>query len=179
MPAEEQALTLDDLSEKSASHPPLKVIEAALFLGNKFLTFAELAEIAEVKPEEAKAYVFQLRDRYSCGDAAVEVSVTQEGAVMQVKPELVGSVAQLSKRIELSGKATRILALVAKKGQLLQSDLKNYFRGEIYEYTTELKDKGYIDAKRSGNTRMLKPTQKFYDNFQLSQVQGQSTSARA
>jgi len=77
-------------------------------------------------------------------------------------------VAGLSKDTGLSRKSTKILGLIAKRDGLLQSELKNYFRGEIYAYVTELKEAGYLTAEKKGNTRLLKPTKKFEESFQLS-----------
>ena len=87
--------------------------------------------------------------------------------MLQAKPEFLQNASELSKKPDVSRKATRILALVAKKGGMLQSELKKYFRGEIYEYTTELKEAGYIDSEKRGNTRYLRPSKKFSANFQI------------
>ena len=34
---------------------------------------------------------------------------------------------------------------------------------------TELREAGYLESGRHGNTRLLKPTRKFYEEFQLAQ----------
>lgn len=155
------------LATEKQQLPPLRLVEAALFLSNKTMCLKDLGEIAGVGEKKAAELVAQLQSEYSGRDGAVEIILADGKAGMQVKNDFLSDVAKLSKEAELSRKATKILALVAKKKQLLQSELKNYFRGEIYAYVTELREMGYLDSTHKGNTRLLKPTQKFYDSFQM------------
>ncbi len=145
---------------------PVRVLEAALFLANKPLSFKQLQDILQT-PRERINVLLQELGEWLPRDSAVSLMVNEHGAALQLKPQYVERVAKLSKEVELSRKAMRILALVAKKKQFLQSELKHYFRGEIYAYVTELKQSGYIESKKSGNTRLLKPTTKFFESFQL------------
>lgn len=144
---------------------PLRVVEAALFLANKPLSFKQLSVIAKIPSEQAKALALSLAPYYS--NNSFELVVSDEAAFLQVRPQYLGAVSSLSKEVEMTRKARKILALVAKKGQFLQSDLRHYFRGEIYAYVTELKQLGYVDSKKHGNTRLLKPSKKFFENFQV------------
>lgn len=150
---------------------PIRVIEAALFIANKPLSLSELAEAINASKEKVIQLLQELRQEYDSNENAFEIALNEaeENAVMQVRSKYLGRVSSFSKKIDLSRKATRILALVAKKKQLLQKDLKHYFRGEIYAYVTELKQAGYIEAEKHGNTRLLKPTKKFFEYFQLSE----------
>jgi len=147
---------------------PLRVIEAALFLSNKQLNVAELALIAKITVKRANELIKQLQEELSVRNSAIEVVVENGLVSLQVKPAYLGAVAGLSKDTGLSRKSTKILGLIAKRDGLLQSELKNYFRGEIYAYVTELKEAGYLTAEKKGNTRLLKPTKKFEESFQLS-----------
>ncbi|MBI5228991.1 SMC-Scp complex subunit ScpB, partial [Candidatus Micrarchaeota archaeon] len=87
--------------------------------------------------------------------------------IMQVRNEYLGDVSTLSKETELTKKGLKMLGLIVKKKQMLQSELKYYFKGEIYAYVTELKKLGYITSEKYKNTRLLKPTKKFAESFQL------------
>jgi len=163
---------LDQLSENAAEKPELdkaKVIEAALLLANKPLTPAELALLSHCTVKQATRFIYNLQAEYDERQSALMIEFINNEARLQVRSLYLPAVSQLSKEIELSRKSLKILALVAKKGQILQSGLKNYFRGEIYEYVTELKERGYIISEKHGNTRMLKPTRKFFEHFQQAQ----------
>jgi len=144
----------------------LRVIEAALFLGNRAMTYPELAVIAKTSVRKAKTLAEKLAEEYANRDNAVEVFADAKQVTMQVRPAYLADVSALSKNVELSRKSTRMLGLVAKKGKLLQSELKKYFRGDIYGYITELKEQGYVTSEKAGNTRLLRVTSKFAETFQ-------------
>jgi chromosome segregation and condensation protein ScpB len=156
-----------DLSQPEAD--PLRVIEAALFLGNRPFDVAELAMLSKTSVRKCKALLLQLQKEYESEGRAIEVSVDVQRAVMQVRQQYLQPVAHLSKNIELSKKALRIIALISKKGKLKQSELHKYFRGDIYAYIAELKDQGYVSSEKAGSTRLLRPTSKFSQTFQVAQ----------
>jgi chromosome segregation and condensation protein ScpB len=163
---------LDQLAENAKDKPELdkaKVIEAALLLANKPLTPAELALLSHCTVKQATRFIYNLQGEYDERKSALMIEFINNEARLSVRSEYLPAVSQLSKEIELSRKGLKILALIAKKGQILQSGLKNYFRGEIYEYVTELKERGYIISEKKGNTRLLKPTRKFFEHFQQAQ----------
>lgn len=145
----------------------IRIVEAALFLANKPVAPAEVAVLAKCSVKQAKNLLLELQAEYEKRAGALQIDFFQEAARIQVRPEYAESVSGLSREVGLSRKGLKILALIAKKGQLLQSNLKKYFRGEIYEYITELKDQGYLISEKSGNTRMLKPTKRFFEHFQV------------
>lgn len=149
---------------------PMRVLEAALFLANKPLLLKNLSEVADVKEAECRSLLTELARTYEEGRNAFEIVVEEDAALLRVRGDYLESVAALSNKIDLTRKATRILALIAKKKTLMQKELHQYFRGEIYAYVSELKEAGYLEAKKQGNTRLLKPTRKFFEEFRLSET---------
>lgn len=145
---------------------PVRVLEAALFLANKPMSHKQLQDLLTVPRDRLDALLGELATSVP-KESSFELFVNEHGAALQLKPHYLHRVARLSKEVELSKKAMRILALVAKKKELMQSDLKHFFKGEIYAYVTELKMAGYLESKKAGNTRRLKPTSKFYESFQI------------
>ena len=163
----EQPEAIQGLKKKTPDLRMVKSAEAALFIANRVVSFEELAKVMSISKQTARTLVEKLKEEYDSKEGAIEVVIGGEGAMLQAKPEFLQNASELSKKPDVSRKATKILALVAKKGGILQSELKKYFKGEIYEYTTELKEAGYIDSEKRGNTRYLKPSKKFSENFQI------------
>ncbi|MBI5177402.1 SMC-Scp complex subunit ScpB [Candidatus Micrarchaeota archaeon] len=161
------ALEQTTLGEQQKKVDSLRVIEAALFLGNHPVAYPELAMMAHTSVKNARTLCQKLLEEYATREGAVEVVLNEREAAIQVKPAYLSSVASLSKQVEVSRKGMRMLGLIAKKGKLLQSELKKYFRGEIYAYIHELKELGYVTSAKHGSTRLLKPTEKFFENFQM------------
>ena len=124
---------------------------------------------SDLTVKQATRFLNSLQADYDEKQSALMIEFANNEARLQVRGTYLPAVSQLSKEIELSRKGLKILALIAKKGQILQSGPKNYFRGEIYEYVSELKERGYITAERHGNTRLLKPTRRFFEHFQQAQ----------
>ena len=146
-----------------------RVVEASLFMANKPLSFQQLCELSKASEENLQAALETLKKNYEDGDRAFEVAINSETktAAMQVRTKWLPAVAALTEKIELAKKSTKFLALIAKKGELLQSDLRKYFKGDIYEYVGELREKGYLDRVKKGHSWILKPTKKFHEEFQI------------
>ena len=164
---EEAAPALEQVPTASEELPLEKVLEAALFLANRRLSLQQLSETAGEEPSACLNALQALQKKYEETGSPIEVVLAGDSATMQVKPHYLGKISSLSKATDLSRKSTKILALIAKKGSMLQKDLPQYFRGEIYAYTSELKQKGYVDSRRYKNTRILKPSKRFFEEFRL------------
>lgn len=159
-----EAQTVEELDKR-------RVVEAALFLANKPMSAPEVALIAKTSVKQARELLVQLQKEYEEKHSALEIAFNANGeAAMQVRSKYLSTVAPLSREVELSRKGLKIMALIAKKQGILQSELKHYFRGEIYEYIHELKEMGYLNSEKRGNTRLLKPTKKFSETYQMSEV---------
>ncbi len=164
----EQEESADLAFEKKPLPLPEKIslVEAALFQANKALSPAELAIVANCPVRKARDLVLVLQKEYAGRETAIQVEFLNDQVRLSVKPEFLPHVAKMSKEVEVSRKGMKILALIAKKGKMLQSELPRYFKGEIYDYVTDLKDLGYITSEKSGRSRVLKPTKRFHEHFQ-------------
>ncbi len=171
LPEEAQQPAIDFQAKPAST--PLQALEASLFIANRPVKHTELTTILDTDHAKCLELLNQLKQEFDSRNSAIEVVITDEAAHLSVRSHHVASAAALSKKIDLTRKGQKILALVAKKGSLLQKDLHQYFRGEIYTYVTELREKGYIESKKAGNTRFLKPSRKFYEEFQLAESSGQ------
>lgn len=157
------------LDEENNSYKLQRIAEASLFMANKPLSFEKLCELTKTSEENLVNALQALKKAYDDGDNAVEVLVNSEAktASMQIRTKWLPAVASLTEKIELAKKSTKFLALIAKKGELLQSDLRKYFKGDIYEYVGELREKGYLERAKKGHSWILKPTKKFHEEFQI------------
>ncbi|MEK6953906.1 MAG: SMC-Scp complex subunit ScpB [Candidatus Micrarchaeota archaeon] len=149
-------------------------ILAALFLANRPVSMDELGLTLKLKADDAEGFIAELADDLKAASSPFKVSVFEDPnklAGSQVKLELedhyLAAVSHLSKEIEFSKKAQKILALIAKKKELMQSELKYYFKGDIYEAVDELVKLKYLTMEKHKNTWKLKPTKLFFDRFKM------------
>jgi len=149
-------------------------ILAALFLANRALSLEEVAIALKVKVDGAEGLVLELQDDLKGSSSPFKVSIFEDPSKLsgsQVRLELednyLAAVSHLSKEIEFSKKAQKILALIAKKKELLQSELKYYFKGDIYEAVDDLVNLKYLAWEKYKTTKKLKPTKLFFDRFRM------------
>ncbi len=151
-------------------------ILAALFLANRPLTMESLSQTANCKPEDLEGHIAELQDDLKNSNSPFRVNVFEDPEKLsgsQVKLELeeryLQAVSHLSQQIEMSKKAQKILALIANKKELLQSELKYYFKGDVYEAVEELVQRKYLIEERYKTTKRLKPTKLFFEKFKMVQ----------
>ncbi len=152
--------------------PKKRILEAALFLANRPMRLDGLAALAQCDLEDAEGLLTELAEEMEASETALRLTKMEDPNKlagpeykMELKDEYVPAVANLSGNVDLNRKALRILALVAKKKRLLQSELKYYFRGDVYDAVDDLVRKGYLKAGKFKTTKELKPTPLFFEHF--------------
>jgi segregation and condensation protein B len=147
---------------------PLKgQIEAALFVTNRPLCVAELAEQLRSDPLSVEEALLELMNDYAFRpDTALEIGDDTEGYILQVRQEF-QPVAHAMMPMELPASVLRILSAIAIKGPILQSDLVETQGGAVYDAVPELLQRGLISKNRVGRSYRLNVTQKFNEYFKL------------
>ncbi|MFH0971312.1 MAG: SMC-Scp complex subunit ScpB [Candidatus Micrarchaeota archaeon] len=153
---------------------PKGTLLAALYIANRPVALEELSKAVNLGEADVEGLVAELNDDFKKSDLPFEVAVFEDPAKLagsQVKLEITGAylqrVSSFSKQIEFGKKAQKILALIAKKKELLQSELKYYFKGDIYDAVQELVDLKYLQWEKYKNTKKLKPTKLFFEKFKM------------
>ena len=148
--------------------PSLKSrIEAVLFTTARVLQIEDIAQILETEDIEAvEEAMLDLIMDYSTRDGALEID-DENGYILQVKEEHMDIVEKLCP-VELSKPVLKTLTVIALKGPIRQSVLKEY-RSNAYEHIAELLEKGLISKTRDKNGRSfnIATTPKFEEYFKL------------
>ena len=148
--------------------PSLKSrVEAVLFTTARVLQIEDIAEILETEDIEAvEEAMLDLIMDYSTRDGALEID-DENGYILQVKDEHMDIVEKLCP-VELSKPVLKTLTVIALKGPIRQSVLKEY-RSNAYEHIAELVEKGLVSKTRDKNGRSFNvaTTPKFAEYFKL------------
>lgn len=142
-------------------------IEAVLFTTARVLQIADIAEILETdNVEEVEEAMLELIMDYATRDGALEID-DENGYILQVKDEHMDIVEKLCP-VELSKPVLKTLTVIALKGPIRQSVLKEY-RSNAYEHIAELVEKGLVSKTRDKNGRSFNvaTTPKFAEYFKL------------
>ena len=142
-------------------------IEAVLFTTAKALSAKEIGEILGVEEETVEEALLELIMDYSSRDGALEID-DEDGYILQVKEEHMDIVEKLCP-VELKPAVLRTLTIIALKGPIRQTALKDMRGSTAYEHVQELLDKGLISKTKDKNGRSfnLKTTPKFAEYFKL------------
>jgi segregation and condensation protein B len=142
------------------------VIEAALFAAGRTLTGSELADLAGVSEDQARALALELASDYAARCSGIEIKSIGEGYCMQVRFGLASRVLSFAPK-EIEAPLIRTLAIIAYKQPLKQSDLVGIRGNKSYEHVKELEKRGLIAASRFSRTKLLTTTRAFADYFGL------------
>ena len=97
----------------------------------------------------------------------VYVLETTQGFQIRVKPQYSQSVRRLTPYKDLGRGLLRVLALVAYKQPITQSEIVKVIGNRTYEYVKVLTDRGLIKAIKQSRTKALVPTKEFANYFGL------------
>jgi segregation and condensation protein B len=143
-------------------------IEAILYLKGQPLSLAEIASLARCEREAAEDALLQLLDDYAHRDSALEVTETEQGYCLQLRPTLQSLVDTLLP-VDLGTAALRTLAAIALKGKILQTELIDLRGSGAYQHVQDLVAEGFIRKQRQsdGRSYWLHLTPKFHQYFQM------------
>ncbi len=140
------------------------VIEAALFITPNPLKLNELARLAGISSlGYLKDILEKLQKDYN--GRGIEITATRDGWQMQVKPEYLSHVSNLTPYSDLSEGCKRTLALVVYKEPVTQAEIIRIQGNKAYTYIKQLKRRGLIRAEKKGRSRVIKLTQEFERYF--------------
>ena len=140
-------------------------IEAALFISSRPLSLQKLKGVSEVDKEEIKNSLEDIRKRFSDDSHGVELFQSTEGYELRVKPEHLDEVSHLTPYSDLSRGQLKVLALVAFKGPIKQSNIAKIIGNRAYSYIKDLESKQLIRTEKHKRTKKLEITDEFKNYF--------------
>lgn len=142
------------------------LVESALFMANEPLSMKELAQI--VGNEDAvKSVIEELKKEFVKEERGIILIESKEGYQLRVKPEYVPAVRHLTPYHDLNKGLLRVLALVAYKQPITQSEIVKVIGNRAYEYVRDLESRGLIRAVKQSRTKALIATKEFASYFGL------------
>jgi len=144
------------------------LIEAALFVSGRPLNIEELAKICgSGNLGLIHSCVEELSKGYENRNSGVVIQKTEEGYIMRVKRDLEGKIMHLIPETEIPSPILKTLALIAYEQPIKQSEIVKERGNRAYRYIRFLRERGLIEGKKCGRTRVLTVTPKFRDYFRI------------
>ncbi len=143
-----------------------KLAEAALFMSPASIGIEELMKIMETEDRElVLRIVDELMSEFNARNTGLEIVRTEHKFRMKVKDHYAKQVSHLAVDTEFSKATLRTLGLIAVKHPVKQSIVVKIIGNKAYDYIKMLAEKGFIKAKKAGNTKLLEITPKFESYF--------------
>ena len=142
-------------------------IEAALFMSNQPISLEKLKKLFGKSIGILKSVLDGLKQEYESENKGIHILETIEGYQIKVKPEYVKYVRTLTPYKDLSRGLLKVLALVAYKQPITQSQIVKVIGNRTYAYVKKLEQKGLIRTVKHGRTKALIATKEFANYFGL------------
>lgn len=145
------------------------MLEAVLFQAAEPISLDKILRlIGSTSPDKVEGMLKEMQELFAGEDHGIQLLKTEAGWQIRVKPEYVPAVRGLTPFHDLSRGLLRVLALVAYKQPITQSQIVKVIGNRTYEYVKELERRGMIRAIKSGRSKALVATKGFADYFGLS-----------
>ncbi len=145
-----------------------KRIEAVLFTTGRFLTIEELARMCNLGSIGiVKDCINELKKDYVNRDTSLEIIDNDNAYKLNIKRDYLYLTMQLLEDSELDKSTQETLALIAYKQPVLQSEIIKMRGNGAYDHIKKLKEMEFLTSEKTGRTRTLKATSKFYDYFDV------------
>ncbi|MDD5649939.1 MAG: SMC-Scp complex subunit ScpB [Candidatus Nanoarchaeia archaeon] len=143
-------------------------IEAVLFATGKFLSINEIASMCGIGSVGIiKEILENLKREYEEKNTSLELVNDNEKWKLTIKKEYLYLTEKLLSDCEFDFPTQETLAMVAYKNPVLQCDIIKIRGNKAYDHIKMLKDEGFLVSEKSGRTRLLKLTPKFFEYFNV------------
>jgi len=143
------------------------ILEAALFISHEPLSMEELCKILDTDSHEVQEILDDIRFEFDSRKHGIELFHSGGHYELRVKPKYLKLVSHLTPYADLSRGMLKVLALVAFKQPITQSEIVRIIGNRAYSYIQDLEEKRLITSTKFKKTKLLETTQEFMDYFGL------------
>jgi segregation and condensation protein B len=146
-------------------------VEAILFAAAKRMTVEEIVELLpDTSAKDVLKALQALQEDLKKDTTSMCVIVDGETWKLSLKDKYLGFTESLMPTTELSRPVVETLAIIAWKSPVEQSEIVRLRSAAVYDHIAELFKLGLVTKSRKGRTYVLRVTNKFYEYFDMPQV---------
>lgn len=143
-------------------------VEAILFTTGKFLSVEDISNLTNIQDkEQINEALDLLTQEHNSRNSSMEIIHQGNQYKLTLKKEHLHLTTQLLRDTELDRPTQETLALIAYKQPVLQSLIIKMRGNTAYEHISKLHEFDFIESEKSGRTRLIKTTPKFYEYFDV------------
>ncbi|MBS3135004.1 SMC-Scp complex subunit ScpB [Candidatus Woesearchaeota archaeon] len=143
-------------------------IEAVLFTIGRHVDLDELSQLTGMASKGSLSDAMKsLVEDYKKKEGSLEITEDNGKFKLNIKKDYLYLTTQLLDQTEFDKPTQETLALIAYKQPVMQSEVIKIRGNTAYDHVKKLKEMEFIGSEKSGRTRLLKTTPKFYDYFDV------------
>lgn len=143
-------------------------IEASLFISSRLMSIEELARVCNTgNLSKIRKAVQELQKEYRERKSGIEIYIIKNSCGMRANQEIEDKIMHLAPESDMPHSVLKILALIAYKQPIAQSEVVKMRGSRAYNYIHKLVDMDLINAKKQGRTKILTTTANFNKYFQV------------
>lgn len=145
-----------------------KKIEAIMFTTGRFMDLGEIAGLCNISSIGiVKEAINQLKEDYEKRKSSLQIFEENNKFKLNIRREFSYLTTKLLTQTEFDKASQETLALIAYKQPVLQSEIIKMRGNGAYDHIRLLREKEFLSSEKSGRTRLLKLTPKFYEYFDV------------
>ena len=143
-------------------------VEAILFTVGRFVGLDEISRISGIASfGYLKDTIAALKKEYESRNCGLEIVEQDNKWKLSLRKNYLYLTEGLLSDSELDKPTQETLAIIAYKNPIFQSEVINIRGNKAYDHIKILKELDFITSDKSGRTRLLKITPKFFDYFDV------------
>src|SRR3989338_5848310 len=142
-------------------------IEAVLFASGKKLSEDDIAKLAQIDKKQVKIILQGMKHEFEEKETALKLIEENDGWKLTIKEKYIPFIRNIQTETELSKSVMETLGVIAWKYPALQCDIIKIRTNKAYDHLDLLEEAGFISREKSGRTKKIKLTDKFFNYFDL------------
>jgi segregation and condensation protein B len=144
-----------------------RTIEAILFAAGRKLELSELAKLCRRAESEIISVLEEWRSHLDSSNSPTMLVQDGSGWKLTVREKYAQVIKKVVTKTELPKGHMETLAVVAYKAPVLQSKVVKIRTNKAYDHLAQLEDSGFITREKSGRSKLIKLTPKFFEYFDI------------
>ncbi len=143
------------------------IVEAILFAAARKMELSEIAKLC--KKSEAEVLDVLTEWKVQLDAANSPIMLLQDGSAwkLTVREKYVQVIKKVVTKTELPKGHLETLAVVAYKAPVLQSKVVKIRTNKAYDHLAQLENSGFVTREKSGRSKLIKLTPKFFEYFDI------------
>src|SRR3990172_6769558 len=146
-----------------------RMIEAILFAAGRKLELSEVVKLCRRSEPEILAVLDEWRSQLDSSNSSTMLVQDGSGWKLTVRERYVPVIRKVVTKTELPKGHLETLAVVAYKAPVLQSKVVKIRTNKAYDHLAQLENSGFITREKSGRSKLIKLTPKFFEYFDIDQ----------